>query len=201
LGEIAKFRKKINDTEKQCAKEKDNLTKKIQDLTLQLKNLSELAKKQKEELEQIARKSREIEEKLKKEIAEGKLKLKRLKNKIIINMDNKILFPSGSAVLRPEVKAMLRKISEVLVKQQENSFIQVEGHTDNVPIRTIRFRDNWDLSVARAVSVLRELLINPNLDPSRFSAAGYGQFHPIAPNDTPEGRSLNRRVDIVLIPE
>jgi chemotaxis protein MotB len=76
----------------------------------------------------------------------------------------------------------------------------IEGHTDNIPIRTKRFRDNWQLSTERALSVLDFLLKNKGLNASRFGAAGYGEFNPIVPNDTPDNRSLNRRVDIVLIP-
>ena len=76
----------------------------------------------------------------------------------------------------------------------------VEGHTDNIPISTPSFRDNWQLSTERALAVLNYILRNKRLKPERFSAAGYGEFSPMVPNDTAANRALNRRVDITLLP-
>ena len=77
--------------------------------------------------------------------------------------------------------------------------MRVEGHTDNLPINTPRFPSNWELSTARATSVIRYLIEEENLDPERLSAAGYGEYRPIDANDTPEGRARNRRVDLVIL--
>ena len=93
----------------------------------------------------------------------------------------------------------LDKIAKILSDYPENNIV-VEGHTDNVPIKTKRFRDNWELSTERALAVLHYLLRNTNLDPVRFAAAGYGEYQPIVSNDTPANKALNRRVDIVVIP-
>ncbi|MBW1902469.1 MAG: OmpA family protein, partial [Deltaproteobacteria bacterium] len=78
--------------------------------------------------------------------------------------------------------------------------IQVEGHTDDVPIRSRQFPSNWELSSARALAVLRLLLEKSDIEPERLSAAGYGEYHPNVPNDSSENRRLNRRVDIVIVP-
>jgi chemotaxis protein MotB len=93
----------------------------------------------------------------------------------------------------------LAKIITILAKYPENQIV-VEGNTDDVPIHTKDFRDNWQLSAERALSVLGYLLQNKKLDPHRFSASGVGEFNPVVPNDTAENKSLNRRVDIIVIP-
>ena len=101
--------------------------------------------------------------------------------------------------MKKEILHALDKIASILSSYPENT-IMVEGHTDNVPIATKRFRDNWQLSTERALSVLSYLLRNKKLDPVRFAAAGYGEYKPIVSNDTPENKALNRRVDIVVMP-
>ena len=94
---------------------------------------------------------------------------------------------------------MLDKIKKILSDYPEYQIV-VEGHTDNIPIKTQKFRSNWQLSTERALSVLDYLLSKTKIDPRRFSAAGFAEHSPIMPNDTAENRSLNRRVDIVVIP-
>jgi len=164
-----------------------------------LAELKKLTQRQKEELSRLESQAKELEKQLENEIRNGEIRLKRLHGKLIINIDNRISFDSGSAVLKRDVLAALGKISGILSSYPEYRIV-VEGHTDTVPIRTSQFRDNWQLSTERALSVLGYLLRNTKLDRTRFSAAGYGEFHPILPNDTEENRSLNRRVDIVVIP-
>lgn len=163
--------------------------------------LKKIARKQKKELERLSSQANELEEKLQEEIRSGKIRLKRYKNKLIINLDDKISFASGSAKLKQDIKPALVKITQILSNYPDNQ-INIEGHTDNVPIiRGSKFRDNWQLSTERALSVLRFILRNNSLDPTRFSAAGFGKFHPILPNNTEANRALNRRVDIVVIPK
>lgn len=189
--------KKLSDASEQIAKltaENEQLKNRINELTAQ-------TAEQRRQLSSLTDQAKNLEDKLQKEIQEGSLRLRRLNDRLIINMDNKILFDSGSAVLRSaEVRATLDKISEILSKYPDNEIL-VEGHTDNVPIQTAQFRDNWQLSTERALSVLGHLLRNRNVDPSKITAVGAGQFHPVVPNDTAENRSLNRRVDIVVIPK
>ena len=81
----------------------------------------------------------------------------------------------------------------------ENNHIRVEGHTDNIPIRTIRFPSNWELSLARATQVLRKLHEKSKIAPQRLSATGYGEYRPVRPNDTAANRQLNRRVDLIIL--
>ncbi|SHE23624.1 flagellar motor protein MotD [methanotrophic endosymbiont of Bathymodiolus puteoserpentis (Logatchev)] len=113
-----------------------------------------------------------------------------------IEIKSGLLFASGDAALQSKAAPVLKKISEVL--QTTSNIIYVEGHTDNIPIETIEFPSNWDLSSARAVSVAREL-VNDGINPARLAAVGYGDNHPVADNKTAEGRFKNRRVTLVLI--
>lgn len=107
-----------------------------------------------------------------------------------------VLFPPGSADLSPQGKVLLTEVAAV-VRNLPNPLL-IEGHTDNVPIRS-RYADNWELSSARALSVLRFLSTQSGIVSSRLSAAGYGDQHPIASNDTAQGRARNRRVEIVVV--
>lgn len=113
-----------------------------------------------------------------------------------IEIKSEMLFESGEAALQLKASPVLRKIAEVL--RRTTNVIRVEGHTDNVPIDTIEFPSNWDLSAARAASVVREL-VDSGIDPARLVAVGYGEYHPLADNKSGEGRFKNRRVALVLI--
>lgn len=109
-----------------------------------------------------------------------------------------VLFNSGKADLRPEALPVLDTLEEIIYNAKDSlSLMSVEGHTDNVPIHTARFADNWELSSMRAINVVR-YLDKGRLSPDMFAFAGYGEFKPIASNDTEEGRQLNRRVEFVL---
>jgi chemotaxis protein MotB len=139
---------------------------------------------------------------LKGEIAEGQVKITRLRDRLTVNLVDKILFESGSTVINPRGQRVLGKVAEVL-RPITDKRVQIEGHTDNVPIAAglaARFPSNWELSVARATVVARFLQDQGGLDPARLVATGYGQYRPLAPNDTPEGRAQNRRIEIVLVP-
>jgi chemotaxis protein MotB len=116
---------------------------------------------------------------------------------LVISLREVGFYDSGSADIKPEALSTVAKIAAIL--GQRGEAIRVEGHTDNVPIHNQRFDSNWDLSVARATGMLRLFISNYGFSPQRLSAAGYGEFHPVAPNDTPEERAKNRRVDIVVL--
>ncbi|TGL59521.1 OmpA/MotB family protein [Leptospira sarikeiensis] len=171
--------------------------KELEDSISKLKNLNE---DQKRELNRLAEQANKLESKLSGEIAKGQIRLKRSHNRLIIQIDDQISFDSGSADLKKQIFPALEKIKEILAEYSGNLII-VEGHTDNIPIKTKKFNDNWQLSTERALSVLRFLLESKNLDARNFSAAGYGEHQPVVSNDTPENRALNRRVDIVLEPQ
>jgi len=113
-----------------------------------------------------------------------------------IEIKSEMLFASGDAALQAKATPVLQKIGEVL--QTTSNIIHVEGHTDSIPIETIEFPSNWDLSTARAASVVRELAYN-GINPARLAAVGYGDNHPVADNKTMDGRFKNRRVTLVLI--
>ncbi len=139
---------------------------------------------------------------LKGEIAEGQVKITQLRDRLTVNLVDKILFDSGSTAINPRGQQVLKKVAEVL-RPIADKRIQIEGHTDNVPISPslkARFPTNWELSVARATVVARFLEDQGGLDPSRLAATGFGEHHPVGPNDTPEGRAQNRRIEIVLVP-
>lgn len=118
---------------------------------------------------------------------------------LVISLAEAAFFDSGSAAVKPESRELLDKVAALL--SDVPNHIRVEGHTDNVPISNSRFPNNWELSTARATSIVTYLITNFGYPPDRLSAAGYGEYRPIASNDTPEGRALNRRVDIVVLNE
>jgi chemotaxis protein MotB len=115
---------------------------------------------------------------------------------VVLEIKDEILFESGKAQLKPEAVQVLSKLSGLL--NQLPYTISVEGHTDNRPINTSQFPSNWELSTGRAVSVVRFLAERQGVDPQKFLAVGYGEYHPRAPNDTPENMAKNRRVLIVI---
>lgn len=116
---------------------------------------------------------------------------------IVFRFQDSVLFDVGKADLRPEAREILTKVGGLLKKVSNQ--IRVEGFTDNLPISTERFPSNWELSTARATTVVRFFIEELNIDPKRLEAAGYGEYHPIASNDDAAGRQKNRRVDIVLL--
>jgi chemotaxis protein MotB len=116
---------------------------------------------------------------------------------VIIELNDKILFESGKSELIPESRGVLDKISGLL-GTLDNTFI-IEGHTDNVPIDTYKFNDNWDLSSSRANSVIRYFTKIKGLDVNKFNSAAYGEFKPLVDNSTEENRAKNRRVNILIV--
>ena len=138
---------------------------------------------------------------LKHEIKVGEVQITQLKDKLTVNMVEKILFDSGSAVIKKNGKKVLERVADIL-KNVKGQQIKVEGHTDNVPIGPAlaeKFPTNWELSTARATTVVR-YLAEKGVDAKYLSAEGYSEYRPVSPNDTDEGKSKNRRIEIVLIP-
>ena len=120
--------------------------------------------------------------------------------KVYVSMSDKLLFKSGSSAVEAKGKEALKLLGGVLDKSVDIDIL-VEGHTDNVPIKTSVYKDNWDLSVARATSIVRILATDYKIAPTRMTASGKGEFFPKADNDTPEGRAKNRRTEIILSPK
>lgn len=118
---------------------------------------------------------------------------------IIIRITDTALFDSGHDKIREEAISLLDTIVMLFDEYDEAiRLIQIEGHTDNVPMRSARFQSNWDLSTSRAVSVVQYCIENSALSPMKYAASGYGEYHPIAENTTEEGKAKNRRVDFVI---
>ncbi len=133
---------------------------------------------------------------IKKKGLEKQVKLETTDKGVVIRINSPILFDLGEADLKPQAFPILDKIVD-LTKDWPNS-IQIEGHTDDLPIHTAEFPSNWELSTARAMSVLRYFLRKGLIRPQRLSAAGYGQYHPLVPNSNPANRAKNRRVEIYV---
>jgi chemotaxis protein MotB len=119
---------------------------------------------------------------------------------VYVSLEEKLLFTSGSDVVDPKGKEALKSLTQVL-NNTTDIIVMIEGHTDNVPIKTKLFKDNWDLSTARATSILRIMINDYGFNPSRITASGKGQFHPVETNDIAEGRAANRRTEIILSPD
>jgi chemotaxis protein MotB len=118
---------------------------------------------------------------------------------VYVSLEEKLLFTSGSDVVDKKGKEALKALALVLNSTSDIN-VMIEGHTDNVPIKTKLFKDNWDLSTSRASNILRLLTNEYGFDPTRITASGRGEFHPIKPNDTLAGRAANRRTEIILSP-
>jgi len=145
----------------------------------------------------VNRLKHELEDALGEEIKKHEIQMRVTPEGLVVSMSEVGFFDSGDATLLPDGQSTLTRIASIL---NEKGFqIRVEGHTDNVPIHTARFKSNWDLSTARATEVVSLLVEQHGFDPSQISAAGYSEYHPIASNDNPEGRKTNRRVDVVIV--
>lgn len=127
------------------------------------------------------------------------LSVEQRNGKVYVSMAEKLLFKSGSTAVDPKGVDALKKLAAVL-KQNPNLTIEIEGHTDNVPLAgTGMMKDNWDLSVLRATSIIR-ILTDSGVDPKQITASGRGEYFPVASNDSPEGKAKNRRTEIILSP-
>ena len=139
---------------------------------------------------------------LKQEIADKQVQVERIQDRLRVEMVDEILFDSGETVIKPAGVEVLRRVGAILAKV-ENRRIEVQGHTDNVPITSAlakRFPTNWELSAARATNVARLLQDQAKIDPKLLSAVAFSEYAPRTPNDTAEGRRKNRRIEILLSP-
>lgn len=138
---------------------------------------------------------KELRQSPSKALATSSINIRNARDGMVISLKDVGFFDSGSSEIRPEALQMLQHIAADLPPGS----IRVEGHTDNVPVHSAQYRSNWELSTARAASIARVLLEKSLVNPASLAIAGYGEFHPIASNETSEGRAMNRRVDIVLL--
>ncbi len=157
--------------------------------------------KLKSELSELERAKKELEDRLKNEIGDKQVKVEMQDRGLVITFVAEVLFDSGKAKLRQSALETLSKISGVLNSTVKDLSIGIEGHTDNQPIKHSGWKSNWELSTARATAVLHQLIDAENVAPERLSATGYGEYRPVASNDTAESRQKNRRVEIVILPK
>ncbi len=134
-----------------------------------------------------------------KELGANKVSIRKEARGLVISlMTDKVLFDLGEYKIKPEMKEVLNDVAKLL-KQNPDKQIVVEGHTDDLAIQTSKLPGNWELSALRATSVVKYLVTEKGLDPSRFSASGYGEYQPLVPNISEANRRINRRVDIVIM--
>jgi chemotaxis protein MotB len=173
----------------------------LQALGEQLEQYRSLAQLNAEEADRLRQAKAQLDQRLSSEIANQDISVGFDERGLVVRVLDRILFDSGKAQLHRDAYPVLDTVAKVLSQQVGQQPVAVEGHTDNEPIARSGWKDNWDLSLARARSVLTYLVKDRGLEPSRMSAAGYGEHHPIASNDTADGRSMNRRVEIVVLPK
>jgi chemotaxis protein MotB len=130
-------------------------------------------------------------------LAEGRIELIRDPRGLVLSLPDDATFAVGSADATIEARSLIDTVGGAI--RSANNAIRIEGHTDNVPIKTTKYDSNWELSTARAAAVVIYLVNTVGIDAARLSAAGYGEFHPRGPNTTAEGRARNRRVDLVIL--
>ena len=189
-GELSRLGKNVD----QMLQEKGTLSKALDDAKARLE---ELRRAQAEAAAQAAL-YQQFVQKFKAMIDAGQLKITTRNGRLVLQLPNDVLFDSGQTAIKPAGRAALVQIAAVLRTVQGRLF-QVAGNTDNVPIQTAAFPSNWELSTARAVAVVK-LLVSQGVDPKDLSAAGYGEYDPVAGNDTADSRAKNRRIEITLQP-
>ncbi len=203
-GQLADLRSKYTEMDGNYAKLRSNSSSEINKLSADLKKREQRLK----EVEEILRKRDEATNQLKAKLQEALLGFTKngltveIKNgKVYVSLTDKLLFPSGSIIIDEKGKQALTQLATVL-KQQPEINIAVEGHTDSQKINNLgQIKDNWDLSVLRATSVVRFLTEEQKVESVRMTATGKGEFQPLAPNTSAENRSKNRRIEIVLSPK
>ncbi|MBL8740705.1 MAG: OmpA family protein, partial [Myxococcales bacterium] len=178
----------------QLSSEKGTLAAALADTRKQLEEL----KKQQAAAEARVAQFNDLIARFKKLADAGKLKVVLRQGRMLIELPTDVLFDSGKAEINQAGKQTLQEVGKVLATMPDRRF-QVAGHTDNVKISTARFASNWELSTARGVEVLK-VLVSAKVKPENLSAAGYGEFDPVAANDTAENKQKNRRIEITLVP-
>lgn len=188
------------------AKEKDSLLGEKEYLNREVERLKvkagEISAEKEKELANVKGAYENLVKEMKQEIEKGEIKITQAVDRLSVNLVEKILFDSGRAEIKPEGLKVLKRVGDILKKVADKQ-IRVEGHTDNVQISERlrkKFPTNWELSTARADTVVRYLQDKVGIGPNMLSAAGFSEYKPVASNETAEGRAQNRRIEIVLLP-
>jgi chemotaxis protein MotB len=197
-AKITALNNQNNQLGQQTTEQQNQLSKSKETLQQQqqrLQHLQDLLEQQKQQSEQLKNKMTEAL----KGFNSNDLSVYQKNGKVYVRLSENLLFPSGSAIVNPKGVDALSKLAAVLNLNTEVS-VNIEGHTDSIPIHG-RFKDNWDLSTARANAIVRVLVDNYKVDPVRVIASGHSYYDPIESNSTPDGRALNRRTEIILSPK
>jgi len=196
LGDNVSQAELFNEALRQKSEELNNKERLLQDREKALKDMQDIIARQ----DSITKRLNDIIRNALLGFQSDELSVEIKNGKVYVSMSDKLLFKSGSASVETKGKEAIKVLAEVLQKNPDIDIL-VEGHTDNIPIRTAMYRDNWDLSVVRATSIVRILTEDFKIDPVRLTASGKGEFMPRATNATPEGRASNRRTEIILSPK
>ena len=207
LKECNSLVKDLNDQKTSLLNENSLVTNDLKSLSTESKlTIADQAKRLKR-LQDMIQAQRDVMAKLKNSIADALMNYKTDElsvyvkdGNVYVSLAEKLLFKSGSDVVDPKGKEALKTLAQVLNSTKDIT-VMIEGHTDNVPIKTNKFKDNWDLSTARAISIVRLLTIDNGFDSNRITASGKSQFHPVKENETAEGRAGNRRTEVILSPD
>ena len=165
--------------------------------------IADISKEKEEEIARLKGTYAKLVGSMKDEIEQGQIKITHMADRLSVTMVDKILFPSGEAEITSEGVAILTRIGKI-IKNNRGKIIRVEGHTDNVQINPRlqkKFPTNWELSTTRATNVVRFLQDKIGIEGARLRAVGMSEYHPVASNETLDGRDQNRRIEIILMPE
>lgn len=193
----------LDEKNRGIALENERLKEHVGYLTNRLdEEINKISREKEEEIARVRATHEDMLKAMQKEVEQGQIKITQLADRLSLNIVDKILFPSGEDRISDQGKEVLKRVGDVL-KQTKDKTIRIEGHTDNVPIAKPlqgRFPSNWELSTARATNVVRFLQDAAGIDAANLEAVGMGEYHPIASNKLPAGRSQNRRIEIILSP-
>lgn len=196
---LAKNQADLTQTRDQVAQNEAMLSKKDAELMDKVKRMDELTRKLDAQTMALTGLRKKVADALG-NFKSDELTVTQKDGKIYVSLSEKLLFKSGSADVDPKGKDAIGQLAAVLNANSDIGVL-VEGHTDSIPMASGRFKDNWELSAARATSIVRLLTVDHKLDPKRVTAAGRGEFIPVASNKDAEGRARNRRTEIILTPD
>lgn len=199
LGNLDKYKDELSVKEKMLAMQQDSLTRARAELAIKEQRINEMQNILAQKDAEVKALKDKVSNALKGFEGSG-LKVHEKDGKVYVSMDDKLLFASGSWTINEQGLKAIKQLAQVLENETDIS-VNIEGHTDNVPYRgSGQVKDNWDLSVMRATSVVKALLQSGNIAPTRLSASGRSEYLPLDENNTPEARAKNRRTEIILTP-
>ena len=171
-----------------------------QTLTNEINRLNQDVNSLSQSTSSLSQTKEDLERRLKDQINSGDLAIQMQGRGLVVTIANNILFDSGKTEVRSSAASTLNTLGDEINKLEASQVVFVEGHTDNDPIKHSNFKSNWELSTTRATEVIHYLVSNVGVDPSQLAASGFGEYRPVASNDTRQGKAKNRRVEIIISP-